>query len=478
MRLATALSVLLVLSTTIYAYPQQRLTEARSLRTPLERPLPRAKVHANDAPVLATGVGSLVGNVAYQEQGSNLEILVDQIVNNSSMTSGTLRVEVWATLAPYDGTAQSGFRLGYYQLPDPLGPGQSVSNIDQIVPYTAPPAGVYYIDVLLTEFDGTQYDITDFRTSDTTVTAAPATTPPPAQAAAAVALRGRVSWQEQGGQLTINADHVTNLSSALVSGALQLQVWATATPYAGGTIRGYIIGSYALPSTLGAGQSFDGISQTVSYMPPPDGSYYTTVVIAEATDTQIGVSDYVTFNSTTAFATGADPQGPCQPARIGTNFTPLLGTLTAASCVVNGYATDFYTFHANAGQIVAIGMLSNTFYSYLTLYAPGSAQPYASNFEGLSDGLSTVVAFAPTAGDYIVGASSNDPTAKNAPGALGVYAIGVSLDGAGLNSVATPASLHEQVLRHATRLPVGRKLPHPLTQKPHVQGAEMQVGER
>ena len=40
----------------------------------------------------------------------------------------------------------------------------------------------------------------------------------------------------------------------VTSGSLRLELWATASPYSGGTIQGYILGSYRFSQVLGPNQ--------------------------------------------------------------------------------------------------------------------------------------------------------------------------------------------------------------------------------
>ncbi len=87
----------------------------------------------------------------------------DRVSNNrSGGTSGTLRLELWATTnAPGSGSV-NGYRLATDTL-GTLQAGYYFSNINSgTFSYTQPPSGCYYISLLLTEFDGTGYPYIDY----------------------------------------------------------------------------------------------------------------------------------------------------------------------------------------------------------------------------------------------------------------------------------------------------------------------------
>ena len=87
------------------------------------------------------------------------QLHVDQIQNSSSTnTTGTLRLELWATAAPYSGGSISGYRIAMYQITGSsngsLGPNQYFSNINATVPILeVPPDGTYYPTLILTEYN-------------------------------------------------------------------------------------------------------------------------------------------------------------------------------------------------------------------------------------------------------------------------------------------------------------------------------------
>ena len=109
-----------------------------------------------------------VGNVAYSYAGNSVVFNADKISNlDPSGVSGALRMELWASTAPYTGTTFNGYKLAQYVV-GPLASGTSITNIQSVpLPYQVPPNGVWSLVMFLTEYaagatdDG--YVIVDWR---------------------------------------------------------------------------------------------------------------------------------------------------------------------------------------------------------------------------------------------------------------------------------------------------------------------------
>jgi hypothetical protein len=109
---------------------------------------------------------------------------------------------------------------------------------------------------------------------------------------------GNVSRTILGSGIDISADEVDNYDLYGISGTLRLQVWATTTPYYGGTMVGRVLGTRTL-GTLVGGFSYTGISGYVPYTEPPYyGFYYTTLTVEEYTGFGFIIRDWVTFDGT------------------------------------------------------------------------------------------------------------------------------------------------------------------------------------
>jgi len=100
----------------------------------------------------------LEGNFSYDihfalEQAT---LRIDRIRNSSTTrTSGTLRLELWATTSQYSGGSISGYQVAVYRFPGTgqLSPGTSFVDVSQTVGVNSrPPQGAYYTALILSEY--------------------------------------------------------------------------------------------------------------------------------------------------------------------------------------------------------------------------------------------------------------------------------------------------------------------------------------
>jgi hypothetical protein len=114
------------------------------------------------APALANTI-NIEGTASYSLAGSTGFFTADRVANHrSGGTSGTLRLELWATTnSPASGSV-SGYQLAIDTL-GTLAAGTSFNNINSgTFTYTQPASGCYYMSLLLTEFDGSGYPYVDY----------------------------------------------------------------------------------------------------------------------------------------------------------------------------------------------------------------------------------------------------------------------------------------------------------------------------
>lgn len=97
------------------------------------------------------------GPVTYQISGSNVTLTVPLIDNATSGTTGTLRLELWAFAAPYNGQAENGYILGTYQL-GTLSPNTEFVNVSETMTYTAPPNGSWNVTLFVSEYTAASGD--------------------------------------------------------------------------------------------------------------------------------------------------------------------------------------------------------------------------------------------------------------------------------------------------------------------------------
>lgn len=363
---------------------------------------------------------ALQGNVSYQINNNVVTFKVDQVINSRpGGTTGSLRLSLWATKSGYGGGTISGYVLATYQFPSQLQPGQYYYNITENTNLNPPPAGVYYVTLTLEEYTGSGWAIDDFVTFSGTANFGGGA------GGGAPELQGNTSWQIQNGLLTMKVDRVVNNGSG-TTGSLRLEVWATQAPYGGGSISGYVLGSYQFTSQLGPGQYFYNIAPQVPVQMPPPGVYYTALTLEEYTASGWVIRDSVTYNSTTTFGGGNNGGDPCALKNISTLGNTVPGVLTNTSCLISGYRFDIYRFTAVAGSQIAILMQSSAFYTFQILYGPNGGDPVAAVEEGWTDGQTLIYLTAPTTGEYHLVVTSNDP-ATGGPGALGPYNLTVAV---------------------------------------------------
>ena len=98
---------------------------------------------------------------SYSGEGGYLDIQVAKISHNRTGSTGTLKLAVWATDAPYRGGGIEGYQLGFVTK-TALKPGYSYSAVKNRAKFKRPPSGTYYITLVLSEFSGSDYRIVDY----------------------------------------------------------------------------------------------------------------------------------------------------------------------------------------------------------------------------------------------------------------------------------------------------------------------------
>jgi|SRR5262245_50657706 len=84
-------------------------------------------------------------------------------------------------------------------------------------------------------------------------------------------LGGAVTYHYQGDVADITITRVGNLRAGGMSGTLQVEVWMTDGPYAGGMLTGYQVAAFQLAPLL-AGYEYTNVdSGTIDFFPPPMG---------------------------------------------------------------------------------------------------------------------------------------------------------------------------------------------------------------
>jgi hypothetical protein len=110
----------------------------------------------------------LAGNVTATWNSSGIRMQVGSVQNQSGSTSGSLRLDLWATAnVPVFGNTVTFYSLGPTYSLNPLNSGFQYTNVDTgtLSPYTPPSVnGCYFVTVALEEFSGGSWVYVDFVT--------------------------------------------------------------------------------------------------------------------------------------------------------------------------------------------------------------------------------------------------------------------------------------------------------------------------
>ncbi len=105
--------------------------------------------------VVPTAILSLQGAAGYSTLGSSLTLRVGSVRNDGDVTSGPLRLELWAMPQPLSTSLPPGsFSLGISTLTATVAPSSALSDLNVTTTYTTPPNGSYFVALLLTEAPG------------------------------------------------------------------------------------------------------------------------------------------------------------------------------------------------------------------------------------------------------------------------------------------------------------------------------------
>lgn len=245
----------------------------------------------------------LVGETSWEQWSRRwLRIYAEEIVNNTSGYSGPLRLEIVATTnQPTGGNFDGSWTLGSLQLRSLRGGGHYY-DLDYLVRYTGPKVpGLYYTSIVLDEYlDGTWY-VADWEDFAGVVNfggygygeAAASETHGP------IFFEGNVGWESGFGRVTLWAGAIANEGSTR-TGPLRLRLWATHTIYTGTVLNGYPLATKSL-GRLKPGWGYDNYVRTAPFRVPPEGSYYTVLVLEERVRNGWYVRDWVNFPDQSLF---------------------------------------------------------------------------------------------------------------------------------------------------------------------------------
>ncbi len=94
-------------------------------------------------------------------EGGTIDISVAKISHHRATKTGSLHLEVWATPQPFQGGALNGFRIGTVSK-KALEAGMVYNNVQNTEKFIPPPNGTYFVNLVLSEYDGSKYVIRDY----------------------------------------------------------------------------------------------------------------------------------------------------------------------------------------------------------------------------------------------------------------------------------------------------------------------------
>ena len=250
------------------------------------QPADRAAISAKTA---ANGL-QMVGNFGYTISGSTVQITLDQIRNSSSSrTSGTLRLELWATTTqPAREAAFTGYRLAVSTTFSPLGPNSSYTSIVRTTSFTPPADGTYWLVLVLSEFDSVNCQASDkYCITDTGVFSGQRTF------GGSLELSGSFAYSISGTSVQLTVDRIENNSVSRTTGTLRLELWASTTqPARGAAFTGYQLAISSTLNPLPPQTYYSSVVRNTTFSRPPDGTYWMVFVLAEFDSVNCPAADH------------------------------------------------------------------------------------------------------------------------------------------------------------------------------------------
>lgn len=115
----------------------------------------------------------MFGNIEYHLdlKEKKVTIEVEKIKNhNTGGSSGTLKLILFFTQEKYASDELNGYAVSEYQFTDVLAGGEYFWKIKRTVDFVSPPAGKYYVTLVLSEWNGTENTLVDFTNFSSQVT--------------------------------------------------------------------------------------------------------------------------------------------------------------------------------------------------------------------------------------------------------------------------------------------------------------------
>lgn len=245
-------------------------------------------------------------------EDAGFEIVADQInfgsgriQNEDSIESGELRFEIWLTTSIYQGGILTGWRIAQQSL-GTLDAGYGFPELDFSMITQLPNYGSYYSMAVLTEWNGTQFEIIDWLNFTEIFKTYP------------VEIMGTASFHQISAyEIEISLDEIASYrSNEYLSGPLTIELWAFSVD---NPSNAHLVASIPFDGLWG-GLSYINISETVAFSRPPDGQYTIEIFLREEHSTGVFTSDAIQFDDVWTFET---PEAQVT-LELNTSSTPIL----------------------------------------------------------------------------------------------------------------------------------------------------------
>lgn len=242
----------------------------------------------------------LIGNAGWSKSGSRIRISAAQIHNGrESGCSGSLRLQIWATVEPYDPADDiTGYVIGTANL-RPLDAGEDYLNVVKRVRYQRPPPGYYFTTITLEE----KYSDGSWRIIDSENFAGDVNLGDFGEGAvdldlsttSDISFSGLVSWAAGDGRVQLYAERIHNLRTSGRSGSLRVRLFASDEPYdPSETFFAYPMATKSVGRIYGGPSFTEFYPRLTRFRSPPTGEWFVTITLEEY-NRGWNIRDYYTF---------------------------------------------------------------------------------------------------------------------------------------------------------------------------------------
>ena len=316
------------------------------------------------------------GTVGYSTDYASFTVLaIDGVRNTRSTPSASVRIELWASAQPFSGSFATSYRMATHTI-GTIAAGATSPKISPVVPFTPPPAGIWFFSMVLTEYTGAPGNdgyVERAHLNFAETVNIKGTNPPPADTTPPAATITSPTSGNVSGTVTVSASATDNVGVSrvdfYVNGAKVGSDSTTPYQYAWNTTTlangAATLRAIAVDAAGNSGQSTlvtvnvanvvvpppDTTSPSVSIASPTSGNVSGTVTVsANATD-NVGVAR-VDFYVNGALA-GSDTAAPYQYAWNTTGLANGAATLYARAFDAAGNSAQSAAVSVTVANVVA-----------------------------------------------------------------------------------------------------------------------------